>query len=152
MKVLFVLMILSSISLVCSGQTAEDEALVKKVIITFEQDFNEGSFKNAASYTTTDWQHINPGGGITKGREQVLKEVRGVHQTFLKGVSMHIEKMNIRFITSDVAVGDVVHQLSPYELPKGVKHEKERQLKTYVVVRKQGKWLLIHDQNTIIQE
>jgi uncharacterized protein (TIGR02246 family) len=145
-------MILSSISLVCSGQTAEDEALVKKVIITFEQDFNEGSFKNAASYTTTDWQHINPGGGITKGREQVLKEVRGVHQTFLKGVSMHIEKMNIRFITSDVAVGDVVHQLSPYELPKGVKHEKERQLKTYVVVRKQGKWLLIHDQNTIIQE
>jgi hypothetical protein len=65
---------------------------------------------------------------------------------------MHIEKMNIRFITSDVAVGNVVHQLSPYELPKGVKHEKERQLKTYVVVRKQGKWLLIHDQNTIIQE
>jgi hypothetical protein len=31
-----------------------------------------------------------------------------------------------------------------------VKHEKERQLKTYIVVRQKGKWLLTHDQNTVI--
>ena len=36
-------------------------------------------------YTTIDWVHINPGGGITRGREDVLREVRAIHQTMLKG-------------------------------------------------------------------
>jgi hypothetical protein len=31
-----------------------------------------------------------------------------------------------------------------------VKLENERQLKTYVLVKQEGKWLLTHDQNTII--
>jgi ketosteroid isomerase-like protein len=46
----------------------------------------------------------------------------------------------------------VVHQIATYSTPDGTKHEKERQLKTYVVVKQKDKWLLTHDHNTIIQE
>ena len=70
------------------GQTAQDKEDVEKVVIAFQEGFNEGSFKNAESYTTIDWVHINPFGGITKGRDSTLADVRYVHQGFLKGVTM----------------------------------------------------------------
>ena len=150
MKHFLFLMTTSFISFVSIGQSSQDKKLVKKVVIAFQEDFNDGSFKNAISYTTKDWEHLNPGGGINKGQNDVLKLVRSVHQTFLKGVSMTIDSMTIRFITPDVAIADVFHTLSTYELPAGVKHENERELKTYVVVKQKGKWLLTHDQNTTI--
>lgn len=150
MKILPFLFLALSISQSGFGQNSKNEQMVKKVVIDFQDDFNNGDFKNAVSYTTNDWEHLNPGGGITKGRNEVLKDVRSVHQTFLKGVAMTIESMTIRFITPKVAIANVIHKISTYEVPKGVKHENERHLKTYIIVRQKGKWLLTHDQNTII--
>jgi len=46
---------------------------------------------------------------------------------------------------------NAVHTSDSYVTPgDGVKHDKERQMKTYVVVKRNGKWLLALDQNTII--
>ena len=144
------LILASVISFTSIGQTAQDEDAVRKVVIAFQEDFNEGSFKNASNYTTTDWEHVNPFGGITKGREEVLKEVRQVHQTFLKGVTITIESIMIRFITDDVAIADVIHKGSAFESPDGVKHENPRSFKTYIIIKQKGKWQLTHDQATAI--
>lgn len=145
------LLLTGFISLASLGQSHKEYEDVKKVVLLFQEDFNEGGFKNAFSYTTADWEHINPLGGIDKGRDEVLKVVRGVHQTFLKGVTMQVESMNIRFITNDVAIADVIHSITTFTTPDGVKHENEKHIKTYVIVKQYGKWLLTHDHNTIIQ-
>ncbi|MEO7309723.1 MAG: SgcJ/EcaC family oxidoreductase [Chitinophagaceae bacterium] len=150
MKTYFILLLIVISSYSSFGQNSKNEQLVKNVVLSFQDDFNEGSFKNAKFYTTADWEHINPGGGITIGREEVLKEVRAVHKTFLKGVSITIESITIRFLTPTVAIADVVHKSSKYELPQGVKHQNERQMKSYVIVKRKKKWLLTLDQNTII--
>ncbi len=150
MKILPFLFLSIFISSSGEGQNSTDEQKVKKVIIAFQDDFNDGSFKNAGSYTTKDWEHLNPLGGITKGRDEVLKEVRAVHQAFLKGVTMTIESMAIRFITHDVSIVDVIHKVTDFQTPDGVRHENEKHLKTYIVVKKNGKWLLTHDQNTMV--
>lgn len=151
MKAILLLTTIIFLSFVSKGQNSQDKEAVKKVVIAFQEDFNDGSFKNAAAYSTTDWVHINPGGGIDKGRDSVLKTVRAVHQTFLKGVTMRVESMDIRFLTPDVAIADVIHKVDNYTTPDGVKHENERHIKTYVIVKKKGKWLLAQDNNTIIQ-
>ena len=150
MKTYFILFLTIIFSTSCFGQNSQNEQLVKNVVLAFQDDFNEGGFKNATLYTTADWVHINPGGGITKGREEVLKEVRAVHQTFLKGVLLTTESIAIRFLTPTVAIADVIHKSSEYELPQGVKHQNERQRKTYVIVKQKNKWLLTLDQNTVI--
>ena len=150
MKAYCILFLTFVFSIPSFGQNSQNTQLVKNVVLAFQDDFNEGRFKNAKLYTTADWEHINPGGGITKGREEVLKEVRAVHQTFLKGVSMTIESIEIRFLTPTVAIANVVHIISEYELPQGVKHQNERQIKTYVIVKRQNVWLLTLDQNTVI--
>jgi len=149
MKTPTLLMVLSLLSLTCKGQDSEDRELVNNIIIEFQNDFNEGSFTNASSYSTIDWEHINPNGGISKGRANVLKEVRAVHQSFLKGVKMKIETTEIRFLTSTVAVADVIHLLDNYTTPDDKIHINERQIKTYIFIKQEGKWLLVHDHNTV---
>ena len=151
MKTLFTVTIITFLSFVGKGQSSQDKEAIKKVVIAFQDDFNEGSFKNAEAYSTSDWRHINPGGGIDKGRDSVLITVRAVHKTFLKGVTMQIESMDIRFLTADAAIADVIHKVDTYTTPDGVRHENERHIKTYVVVKKKGRWLLAQDHNTVIQ-
>jgi uncharacterized protein (TIGR02246 family) len=130
---------------------ADDEQLVREVVKAFVADYNNGDFKNAPTYTIDDWVHINSGGGITRGRDKVLKEVKAIQKIMLKGVSITIESMTVRFVTPDVALVDAVHKSDSYVTPEdGVKHENEKQMKTYVVVKHNGKWLLALDQNTII--
>ena len=132
------------------GQSAKDEQLVKNVVLAYQDDYNDGAFKNAASYSTQDWEHINPIGGITRGRDEVLKELRPLTQTILKGVTLQVESITVRFLSPTVAIANVVHKCSDYEFPQGVKHQNERHMKTYIIVKKQNKWLLTLDQNTII--
>ena len=144
---IFVAIFLSSTSF---GQNAQDERLVKNVVLAYQDDYNDGGFKNVESYTTKDWEHINPIGGITKGRDEVMKELRPLCQTILKGVTLTVESDTIRFLSPTVAIANVVHRCSDYEFPQGVKHHNERHMKTYVIVKRQNKWLLTLDQNTII--
>jgi len=146
----FVLLILAFYS--CSKAVNQADAdSVKKVVLQFQEDFNDGSFKKAEIYATSDWVHINPGGGINIGKESVLKDVRGVHQTFLKGVSITTDSINVRFITPEVALVTAYHPIDKYTTPDSVMHVNERHIKSYVVVKKNGKWLLTLDHNTVIQ-
>ena len=91
------------------ARASDDEQLVREVVRSFVTDYNNGDFKNAPSYTTDDWVHINPGGGLTRGRDEVLKEVRAIHKTMLKRVSITIDNMTVNFVTRDVALVNAVH-------------------------------------------
>ena len=150
MKNYFLFALIISVPFLGIGQSIQDKELVYKVIVAFQEDFNEGSFKNAKSYTTNDWEHVNPNGGISKGRENVLKEVREVHKSFLKNVSMKIESYDIRFITPKVAIANAVHQIDNFTTPDNKQHINERHIKTYILLKHHRKWRLIHDHNTVI--
>lgn len=132
------------------AQTLSEEKQVRQAVQSFYADFNAHEFGRVGEYTTEDWSHINPLGGWTRGREVVLKELKEVHATFLKGVSATVEDMSVRFATPDVAIVIVTNQMGTYTTPDGVKHEKERQIKTFVVAKRNGQWRIMHDQNTII--
>ena len=126
------------------------EAEVRSTIEAFYKAFNDG-FTQPADYAAEDWNHINPAGGRKRSREETLKEVREVHQSFLKGATETIEEMDIRFATPDVAVGTVVSLGSAFTGPDGIKHGPGRSIRTFVVVRRDGRWRIMQDQNTLIQ-
>ena len=147
LSVFGVTLLLASMGL---GQGARQTQEVRNTVFSFFDSFNEHTFTSLADITTEDWVHINPLGGKTSGREAVLRELKDVHSTFLKGVTMKIEEMSVKFATPDVAVATVTNQITPYTTPDGVKHADERQIKTFVVVNRKGKWLITQDQNTIV--
>jgi uncharacterized protein (TIGR02246 family) len=137
------------------AQTPGEEKQVRQTVEAFYGDFNSHEFQHAAEYATEDWNHINPFGGWVRGREDVLKELEEAHSTILKGVHITIEDMAVRFATPDVAVVTVVNKIGTYYPPDGVdrgtnKRENERQVRTFVLVRRNGRWLIMQDQNTVI--
>lgn len=132
-------------------ETQHDEAAVKQVVLDFVDDFNDGTFRRAETYATIDWQHINPLGGIDDNKETTLKGVRAAHQSFLKNVSMTTDSMKLRFIKPDVALVVAYHTMDDYVTPDSVKHVNQKQIKTYVVVKDDGKWMLTLDHNTVVQ-
>ena len=130
------------------AQPATQEAQVRKAVQSFYDAFNSHDFRRVPEFTTEDWTHINPLGGWTRGRDAVLKEVREVHASFLKGVTDTIEEMEVKFATANVAIVTVPSRTSPYTSPDGVKREDQRQIRTFVLVQRHGRWLIMQDQNT----
>jgi uncharacterized protein (TIGR02246 family) len=132
------------------AQTPGKEKHVRQAVQSFYDAFNAHGFGRAAEYTTEDWNHINPLGGWKRGRADVLKELKEVHSTFLKGVSDTVEDMNVRFATPDVAIVTVTSQMSTFTTPDGVKHDNERHIRTFIVVKRNIRWLIMQDQNTAV--
>ena len=132
------------------AQSPSRQKQVRQAVQSFYDAFNSHGFGRAAEYTTEDWNHINPFGGRARGRDAVLKELKEVHATFLKGVSDTIESMDVRFATPDVAVVTVTSRMSTFTTPDGIKRENERPIRTFVVVKRSGRWLIMQDQNTLI--
>lgn len=130
-------------------QSADGETSVRQVVEAFYAAFDDG-FQNTGDFAAEDWNHINPSGGWTRGRASVLKEVREVHATFLKGVTDTIEEMSVRFATHEAAVVTVTSLMSTFITPDGVKHENQRHIRTFVVVKQDDQWLVMQDQNTAI--
>ena len=54
----------------------DQEPAVRTAIQTFYKAFNDG-FVAPADYATEDWNHISPYGSRDRGREAMLKTVRG---------------------------------------------------------------------------
>ena len=135
----------------CAALSDDREAAVRTAIQSFYKAFDDG-FVGPADYATEDWNHINPYGGRDRGREATLKTVREVHQTFLKGTTDTIENMDIRFADQNVAVGTVTSTMSPFTSPDGVKHGAGRNIRTFVVVNRGGRWLIMQDHNTTVIE
>jgi uncharacterized protein (TIGR02246 family) len=128
---------------------ADDEAAVRHVVQAFYAAFDEG-FVKPVDFATDDWYHINPFGGIDRGLEATLKTVREVHTSFLKGVTDTPEDIAIRFASDDVAVATVTSAMSPYTGPDGVKVAPQKHVRTFVVVKRGERWLIMQDQNTTV--
>ena len=150
MTVSSVVIILFSLSISAVAQTSSKEAQVRQAVQSFYDALNSHVFEHASKYTTDDWIQINPSGGLTRGREAVLKRLNEAHSTFLKRVSVTIEEMDVRFAAPSVAVVTVTGRASTFTTPDGVKHENERRIRTFVVVERDGRWLIMHDQSTTI--
>jgi uncharacterized protein (TIGR02246 family) len=132
------------------AQTSKDEKKARQAVQSFFDSFNSHSFTQIAEFTTDDWNHINPFGGRTNGREEVLKELKEVHSTFLKGVTRTIEDMSVRFAGREAAIITVVNKIGTYTTPDNVKHENERQITTFIVLKRNNKWFIMQDQTNII--
>jgi uncharacterized protein (TIGR02246 family) len=144
------------ISLVCGLVTSTHaqgaaEHEVRETIRAFYRAFNAHDFSRAAEFTTADWVHINPFGGWTRGRDSVLAELREVHGSFLMGVKDTPDTILVRLTGTTSAVATVPSRLSTYVTPDGIRHDRERQIRTFVLTRLENRWWIVQDQNTIIR-
>lgn len=132
-----------------SGDEAPD---VRKSVQAFYDAYNAHEFDKLTQFTTEDWTHIAPNGIVRKGRPEVLQALTQTHATFLKGVTDTPEEVDVRLATPSVAVVTVRSRSSTFTTPDGVTHENESRIRTFVVVSRNGRWLIMQDQNTVANQ
>ncbi len=148
MKLILTLALSLALVIGLPAQPAPREAQARKAVQSFYDAFNTHTFGRVSEFTTEDWSHINPSGGWTRGRDAVLKELKEVHSTFLKGVTDTPEEMEVRFAATNVAIVTVPSKMSPFTTPDGVRHESQLVIRTFILVERDGRWLIMQDQNT----
>ena len=135
-----VFMILACIfSVNASAQSDVELQSIRKLIGSFINDLNRGDFSNLSSYCIKEWIHINSNGGISNGRDEVVGEIFQAYKTNPKGAKIAIENMMVRMLSPDAAIATVKHAI-----------DNQQQVKSFVVVKQAGKWLLALDQSTIV--
>jgi uncharacterized protein (TIGR02246 family) len=152
MKILYPTIVSLALCLPSFAHSADRETPVRQAVQAFYTAFDEGFVHGASAFATKDWNHISPSGLRIRGREAVLKQVVNVHRTFLKGVTDTIENMDVRFATPDAAVATVTSRVSTYTTLDGMTHANERWIRTFVFVMREGRWLIMQDQNTVIAQ
>ena len=151
---LSILLIFSS--LFCYAQNNE-KILIESQVDRMVSDWNTHEFKNMEFYTTEDVEWINLVGMWWKGR----KDVEKAHQTgfdyFFKGVPFTKKSIDIRLLTNDVAIANLVCHVGSLFPPDGIDRVTNRtpetdNILTLVYVKRKGTWLLSAGQNTIIDK
>jgi uncharacterized protein (TIGR02246 family) len=150
MKFLITTIAILAMPVAVLAQTPGREASVRHTVQAFYAAFNSHGFSHAADFTTADWNHINPYGGRTHGRAEVLRELHEVHSTFLNGVSDNIEKLDVRFASNDAAIATVTSRMSTFTSPDGTRHVNEQHIRTFVLAKRGPRWLIMQDQNTVV--
>lgn len=133
------------------GSDAKREQEIRDAVAAFYSAYSR-NFEGANDFAAEDWHHIGPSGGWTRGHAEVLRKVREVHSTYLRDAVDTVEAMSVRFATRSVAIATVTSRSTPFTTPDdGVVHAHDRNIRTFVVVKRRGRWLVVHDQNTLIQ-
>lgn len=128
----------------------DDDAAVLAPVKAFYAAYDEG-FTQPADYATDDWNHINPLGGRTHTNAETLATVRNVHTTFLKDATDTIETADVRFASDDVAVVTVLSKTSAFAQPGETEARARQNIRTFVVVKRDDKWLVMQDHNTEVR-
>jgi uncharacterized protein (TIGR02246 family) len=149
MRLVWLATLVCSFTRLAHAQQASEQK-VREAVHAFYGAFNMHDFGRAAEFTTADWVHINPFGGWTRGRDNVLAELREVHGSFLRDVKDIPDTTVVRLTGATSAVVTVPSRLSTYVTPDGRRHERERQIRTFVFIRLEDRWRIVQDQNTII--
>ncbi|MFC9892996.1 SgcJ/EcaC family oxidoreductase [Nocardia sp. NPDC127579] len=82
-------------------------------------------------------------GAQYRGRADIVESHRALLRTFLKGTELAGELVDIRLVTPDVAV--VIGRGDTY---KGRRPERLTKVQTYMLVRRDGRWLITAFHNT----
>lgn len=134
---------------VIAGDESPD---ARKSVQAFYDAYNAYEFDKLTQFTTEDWTHIAPNGIVRQGRPEVLQALKQAHSTFLKGVTDTPEDIAVRLATPSVAIVTVRSRSSTFTTPDGVTHENEGRIRTFVVVKRDSRWLIIQDQNTVASQ
>jgi uncharacterized protein (TIGR02246 family) len=128
---------------------ADDEKAVRQVIADMIAAFNRHD--PAPSLFTEDADYVNVQGMWLKGAAAIERGRKGRFETALKDAMITPLDVQIRFITPDVAIAHVTHEMRGMRGSDGTTLPPHRELSTRVFVKKKdGRWLLTAFQNTTV--
>jgi len=102
---------------------------------------------------TEDVHRVNVSGNHWRGKATVYKGHDAIHRTVYAKSPMSVEKVEVRAIATDVAVGVATMKFAASTTPAlGENIPELRTRGSFVAVKRDGVWKFAHFQNTTINE
>ena len=149
------LVTLSLLLLSLSLFAQNDKILIEKQVDNLISDWNTHKFQNMDNYTTADVEWINIVGMWWKRRTEVKMAHQNIFDAIFKNVPFTKKSLNIRILTSSVAIANLVCHVGEFFPPDGIDHGGNKMpeaddILTLIYLKKDGKWLLTSGQNTVV--
>lgn len=142
----FFFVLLSVAPLVAADQSA-DEAAIRALEARQPEAWNKHDAKAYASLFTEHGDCVNVVGWWWKGRAEIEQKLTAAYVYVFKESVLTITDVDIRFLTSDVAVAHVRWTMTGARTPAGIPVPQQG-LQTHVVQKQNGQWLIAAFQNT----
>ena len=131
--------------------TPADQTAIRAVINNQITAWNLHDMHAYVADMTPDVEWVNVVGMRWVGRDDVFKAHQQYHQTIFKTRTLHpFTTLDIRAITPDVAVVTASGEADGYTTPDGLARPASTSMLTYVLVHRDGRWLITEAHNTTV--
>ena len=155
-KVSMLLIVLVLVALPVAAQwrgNAKDQEEIKSIALKWQDAWNRHVLKALSALVAEDVDFIAVSGRWRKGRKEFEEHhTNERHEVAYKESVWTTKNTEVRFIKSDVAVAIVEWGIKGDKDPDGTPRQPRQGIATWVVEKRQGKWLIISIQNTNLRE
>lgn len=130
-----------------AADQSADEAAIRALEARQPEAWNKHDAKAYASLFTENGDCVNVVGWWWKGRAEIEQKLTAAYVYVFKESVLTITDVDIRFLTSDVAVAHVRWTMTGARTPAGIPVPQQG-LQTHVVQKQNGQWLIAAFQNT----
>lgn len=143
---LFIYVAASTVPAVSAAQTA-DESEIRNVQVRQANAWNGHDATAYANLFTEDGDVVNVVGWWWKGRAEIENKLTAAFAFVFRESTLTITKVDVRFLSPDVAVAHVLWTMADAKSPGGVPAPREG-IQVQVLKKTGGKWLIASFQNT----
>lgn len=129
---------------------ASDQEKIRAVVMGFFEAWNHHDMKAFAELFTDDAGWINIVGMHWRGKKAVIKAYEVFHRTIFQNTDMTPTDVEMRSVTSDVAVAVVTLKAGDFTAPGGEVKIGTQDRLSIVLVKREGQWNIAHGHNTVI--
>lgn len=133
-----------------SGGDTSDRKAIQAIGANFQDAWNRHDMDELASLMAEDVDFVNVVGvrGWEKGREDVKRRHAAVHKTMFRNSVWTTKEVDVKFIRPDIAIAHVIWETTGDVVPDKKPGTPRGGIFTWVLEKKNGKWLIIASANT----
>jgi len=152
-KTQIILLALALAVLPARAQTKEngaDREAIEAIAASFQDAWNRHDMDALASLVAEDADFVTVVGanGWEKGRKEFKDRHTEVHRTLFKESVLKVKEIHVKLIRHDVAIAHVLWETRGDRIPDRKPGELRDGIFTWVVEKRNGKWVIIASQNT----
>jgi uncharacterized protein (TIGR02246 family) len=137
-----------SVTSILAADQSADEAAIRALEARQPEAWNMHDAKAYASLFTENGDCVNIVGWWWKGRAEIEQKLTDAYLYVFKESTLTITNVDIRFLSSDVAVAHVRWTMSGARTPTGLPVPQQG-IQTHVLQKKNDQWLIAAFQNTL---
>ncbi len=130
--------------------STEDQQSIQTTLDEMVRTWNQNDLDGLAALLTEDCAWVNVVGAFWPTKMAVMSALRVYHATMFKGVQQHETGRSVGEIAAGVTIGVVTFTMDDYTTPDGRWMSGVKNRITYILVKREGSWLVRSGHNTTI--